>query len=89
MAAMVLLRWADWYTGLPCLDSVGKTEDGHVVVASDTTFLGACPFQCLVIFVINILRSCKGVVLANRQLDKFFCFCWIVVYIRIGVVTVP
>ena len=45
---------------------------GHVIVASDTTFLSVCRFQCLFIFVIIILRSCKGVVLANRQLDKFF-----------------
>ena len=74
--------WIDWY-------SVGKPKEGHVLVASSTIFLSACRFQCLLIFGIIILCHCKGVVLANRRLDKFFCFSWIVVYIRTGVIIVP
>ena len=30
-------------------------------------------------------NACKGVLLANRRLDIFFCSSWIIVYIRIGV----
>ena len=56
---------------------------GHVLLESSTVFLGACRFRCLLIFRIIILCHCKGVVLANRRLDKFFYFSWIVVYIRI------
>ena len=67
----------NWY-------SVGKPEEGHILVASSIVFLSACRFQCLLIFGIIILCHCKGVVLANRRLDKFFCFSWIVVYTRIG-----
>jgi len=66
---------------------MGKTEDGNIVMASGTTFLRACRFQCLLIFGIIILPGCKAVVLANKQLDKFFCFSCIVVYIRIAVQT--
>ena len=61
------------------------TEDGQVVVASGTTFLSACHFHCLLIFGYSIHRSCKGVVLAKRWLNKFYYFNWIVVYIKIEV----
>ena len=53
---------------------------GHVLVASSTVFLSACRFRCLLIFRIIILCHCKGVVLANRWLDKFFYFSWIVIH---------
>ena len=61
------------------------TEDGQVVVASSTTFFSVCRFQCLLIFGFSIRQSCKGVVLAKRWLDKFYCFNWILVYIRIEI----
>ena len=82
-----MLRWAE-RIGTPALRGqapLGKTEDGHVVVASGTTFLTACLIQWLVIFGILIHLACKDVVLENKWLDKFFCSTWIVVYIKIRV----
>ena len=83
--AHIVQRGSHGGDGVARPDSMGKTEDGHIVVTSGIAFFSGCHFQCLRIFGISILCCCKIVVFGNQRLNKFFRFSWIVVYIRIGV----